>query len=107
MSYQFTEPGLYHYVYNMADLSELRGCVVVQPRPREHVIEIADGQCTPGKELYNHVVIKLLCTPNRLTYIEVCAMSWTCAHFMFGYLLSLGDHCFNNVHLKLGNWKTL
>lgn len=36
----------------MADLSELRGCVVVQPRPREHVIEIADGQCTPGKELY-------------------------------------------------------
>ena len=36
----------------MADLSELRGCVVVQPRPREHVIEIADSQCTPGKELY-------------------------------------------------------
>jgi len=49
VSHQFSEQGLYHYVYNMADLSQLRGCVVVQPKPTEHVIKIMDGQFMPGK----------------------------------------------------------
>ncbi|KAL9960972.1 hypothetical protein ACROYT_G034482 [Oculina patagonica] len=48
VSYQFTEPGLYHYVYNMADLCQLRGCAVVQPKPKEHFIKITDGQFTPA-----------------------------------------------------------
>ena len=51
MSYQFTEPGLYHYVYNMGDLSQLRGCVVVHPKPKEHVIKITDGEFKPGKNV--------------------------------------------------------
>ena len=49
VSYQFTEPGLYRYVYNMADLSQLRGCVVVQPKPTEHVIGIENGRFKPGR----------------------------------------------------------
>ena len=51
VSYQFTEPGLYHYVYNMGDLSQLRGCVVVHPKPKEHVIKITDGEFKPGKNV--------------------------------------------------------
>ncbi|XP_068713854.1 uncharacterized protein [Montipora foliosa] len=47
ISHQFTEPGLYYYVYIMADQSEKRGCVVVQPNPTEHVVDIADGRFNP------------------------------------------------------------
>ena len=51
ISHQFTEPGLYHYVYNMADLSQLRGYVMVQPKPTEHVVGIDNGRFKPGGTL--------------------------------------------------------
>ena len=50
VSHQFIEPGLYHYVYYLADLSMFCGCVVVQPKPKEHVINVTDpGQFQPGR----------------------------------------------------------
>ncbi|KAJ7382965.1 hypothetical protein OS493_031741 [Desmophyllum pertusum] len=49
VSHQFIEPGLYHYVYYLADLSKFCGCVVVQPKPKEHVINVTDpGQFQPA-----------------------------------------------------------
>ena len=33
----------------MVDLSQLRGCVVVQPKPTEHVVCIENGRFKPGK----------------------------------------------------------
>lgn len=44
ISHQFTEPGLYHYVFNMADLSQFKGYVAVKPQPTEHVMGIHNGQ---------------------------------------------------------------
>ena len=73
MSHQFSEQGLYHYVYNMADLSQLRGCVVVQPKPREHVIKITDGQFTPGK----------------LGTIQSCSLDYLHEAVKIGYLLQI------------------
>ena len=53
ISHQFTEPGLYHYVFNMADLSHFKGCVAVKPQPTEHVIGIQNGQFKPCKYYLN------------------------------------------------------
>lgn len=47
ISHQFTEPGLYHYVFNMADLSQFKGYVAVKPQPTEHVMGIHNGQFKP------------------------------------------------------------
>jgi len=48
VSYQFSEPGLYHYLYVMTDLSEKRGHVLVRDKPMEHLVEIVNGRFHPG-----------------------------------------------------------
>ena len=53
ISHQFTEPGLYHYVFNMADLSQFKGCVAVKPQPTEHVMGIHNGQFKPCRYYLN------------------------------------------------------
>lgn len=53
ISHQFTEPGLYHYVFNMADLSQFKGCVAVKPQSTEHVMGIHNGQFKPCRYYLN------------------------------------------------------
>lgn len=62
-------------MYNMADLSQFRGCVVVQPKPREHVVNIVDGQFRPGKQpsitCCLHVAWSINKTYNTLLYLLI------------------------------------